>query len=240
MVTSGLDDACLSDTHIFDGTHFSRWKHHMLDHFRAMGPKVWWVVTRSLNFFMDHRNLTKTQKVLFDLDINAYSYLLDALSFELHDKVNIKSSAHMLWKSIKHTFGDSSTWDDGKFEDEAPKVVDHEDDEQDCSTSWSSEDDERSTSSSLDKDDDEASSNASDDATSSTLDGNDDGSCSVEDATTSPSTTSTYCFMSQGDTKVSSSNMIDHIDSYDELVSRLASLTMSLENEKARTLNLEK
>ena len=32
--------------------------------------------------------------------------------------------------------------------------------------------------------------------------------------------------------------MIDH-DSYDELVSRLASMTMSLENEKAKTLKLE-
>ena len=34
--------------------------------------------------------------------------------------------------------------------------------------------------------------------------------------------------------------MVDHVDSYDELVSRLASMTMSLENEKAKTLKLEK
>ena len=33
--------------------------------------------------------------------------------------------------------------------------------------------------------------------------------------------------------------MVDHVDSYDELVSRLASMTMSLENEKAKTLKLE-
>ena len=46
--------------------------------------------------------------------------------------------------------------------------------------------------------------------------------------------------MSQGDTKVSNANMVDHIDSYDELVSRLASMIMSLENEKAKTLKLEK
>jgi hypothetical protein len=34
--------------------------------------------------------------------------------------------------------------------------------------------------------------------------------------------------------------VVDHVDSYDELVSRLAIITMSLENEKAKTLNLEK
>jgi hypothetical protein len=33
--------------------------------------------------------------------------------------------------------------------------------------------------------------------------------------------------------------VVDHVDSYDELVSRLAGMTMSLENEKAKTLKLE-
>ena len=45
--------------------------------------------------------------------------------------------------------------------------------------------------------------------------------------------------MSQGDTKVSNANVVDHVDSYDELVSRLASMIMSLENEKAKTMKLE-
>ena len=99
----------------------------------------------------------------------------------------------------------------------------------------------RSTTSSLDKVDDDATSVAHEDSTSSTLGGDlHDGSCSGHDcdATTSPSTT-LHCFMSQGDTKVSNGNVVDHIESYDELVSRLASMTMSLENEKAKTLKLE-
>ena len=33
--------------------------------------------------------------------------------------------------------------------------------------------------------------------------------------------------------------MVDHVDSYDELVSKFASMTMSLENEKAKTMKLE-
>ena len=108
------------------------------------------------------------------------------------------------------------------------------------STSWSSDVvDDRSTISSLDKIDDDATSVVSDDATPCTLDGN-DGSCSShdEDATTCSPTTP-HCLMSQGDTKVSNDNVVDHVDSYDELVSRLASMTMSLENEKAKILKLE-
>ena len=60
-MSSGLDDC---DTHIFDGTHFASGKHHMLDHIRAKGPKFWWVVTSGLTHVLDHKNLTKTQKVL--------------------------------------------------------------------------------------------------------------------------------------------------------------------------------
>jgi hypothetical protein len=144
-----------------------------------------------------------------------------------------------------------STWDDGKFKKEEPKeeaheCVEHDHDlviVEDCSTSWSSDDDDDHTTRSLDKVDDDAISVAHEDSTSSTLGGDldDVGSCSNHnyDATTSPSTTS-HCFMSQGDTKVSNANVVDHVDSYDELVSRLASMTMSLENEKAKKLKLKK
>ena len=129
-----------------------------------------------------------------------------------------------------------------------PKVEAHEDVEhdhntevvEDCSTSWSSDDDDRSTRSSLDKIEDDATSNTNNDTTSCTLDGEDDCSRSRHDcdATTSPSTTP-HSFMSQGDTKVYNANVVDHVGSYDELVSRLASITMSLENEKDKTLKLE-
>ncbi|KAG0514192.1 hypothetical protein BDA96_10G169300, partial [Sorghum bicolor] len=133
-------------------------------------------------------------------------------------------------------------------DDDVPKVEAHEDVEhdhntvvvEDCSTSWSSDDDDRSTTSSLDKIDDDATSEANDDTTLCTLDGEGDGSCSSHDydATTSPSTTP-HSFMSQGDTKVYNANVVDHVVSYDELVSRLSSMTMSLEIEKAKTLKFE-
>jgi hypothetical protein len=201
MATSGLD-CC--DTHIFDGTHFARWKHHMLDHFRAKGPKFWWVVTSGLTQVLDHKNLTKAQKVLFDLDANAFLYLIDSLSFEMLWKVNRKGTAHELWESIKNTFGDSTTCDDGKFKKEETKVkAVHEDVEhdhnnvvvEDCSTSWSSEDVDDTTSSSLDKMEDGATSDAIHDDTSCTLDDEEDGYES--DASTS-STTSPHGKVSLG------------------------------------------
>jgi hypothetical protein len=111
-------------------------------------------------------------------------------------------------------------------DDDEPKKEAHEDVEhrhnsmivEDCSTSRSSDDDKRSTTSSLDKVDDDASTNANDDATPCTLDGDNDGSCPDDMATLSSSTTS-HCFMSQGDTKVSNANVID-LDSYEELLDK--------------------
>ena len=135
-------------------------------------------------------------------------------------------------------------------DDDEPKEETHEDIEhshnsvimEDCSTSWSSDDDDYITTRSLDKIGDDATTDARDDSTSSTLGGDldDVGSCSSHDcdATTS-SPSSPHCFMSQGDTKVSNANVVDHVDSYDELVSRLASMNIALENEKAKTLKLK-
>ena len=189
----------------------------MLDHICANGSKFWWVVTSGLTHVLDHKNLTKAQKVLFELDADVYLYLMDALSFELFYKVNHKGTAHELWESIKHTFGDSFTQDDGKFKEVEPKdevaheCVEHDHNlviVEDCSTSQSSDNDDDATTKSLDKIDGDTSSDVHDDPTPCTLDG-DVVSCSSHDcdATTSSPTTS-HCFMSQGDTKVSNNNVV--------------------------------
>ncbi|KAG0537918.1 hypothetical protein BDA96_03G189900 [Sorghum bicolor] len=239
MASSGIDDC---DTHIFDGTNFARWENHMLDHFRAKGPKFWWIVTNGLTHILDHKNLTKALKVLFELDYEAYDYLIESWSFELFDRINSKGTAYEMWESIKHTFGDSSTWDDGKFKKEEPKVEIHEVVEHDhnmvvvevCSTTWSSDGDNDATTRSHDKDDDDATSDANDDATSCTLDDEDDGYES--DASTSSSTTSPHCFMSHGDTKVSIGDVIIDCDGPNfELVCKLSK---ALRNELAKTSKL--
>jgi hypothetical protein len=41
MASSRID---VCETHIFVGINFALWKNHMLDHFRAKGPKFWWIV----------------------------------------------------------------------------------------------------------------------------------------------------------------------------------------------------
>ena len=135
-------------------------KNHMLDHFHAKGPKFWWIVTSGLTHVLDHRNLPKAQRVLYKLDAHAYCFLIDTLSFDLMKQVNYKGTAREIWESIKHTFGDSSTWDDGKFKKEDDhKVEAHESVEhdhnlvivKDCSTSWSSDNDDDATTKSLNK-----------------------------------------------------------------------------------------
>ena len=69
MTSSGIDEC---GTHIFDGTNFARWRNHMLDHFRAKGPKFWWMVMNGISHVLDHKNLTKAQRVCFELDAHAY------------------------------------------------------------------------------------------------------------------------------------------------------------------------
>ncbi|KAG0537704.1 hypothetical protein BDA96_03G171800 [Sorghum bicolor] len=239
MASSGIDDC---ETHIFDGTNFALWKNHMLDHFHAKGPKFWWIVTNGLTHNLDHKNLTKAQKVLFELDCEAYCYLIKSLSFELFDRINSKGTAYEMWESIKHTFGDSSTWDDGKFKKEEPKVEIHEDVEhdhnkvvvEDCSTSWSSEEDDDHSTRSLDKDDDDATSDVNDDATSCTLDDEDDG---YESDASTISSTSSHSSISHGDSKVSIGGVIVDCDDLNfELVCKLSK---ALRNELEKTNKLQ-
>jgi len=101
-------------------------------------------------------------------------------------------SAHEVWIYINKKYGAISK------EYDVSKVDAHEDLEhdhntvvvEDCSTSWSSNDDDDATTRSLDKDDDDATSDATDDATPCTLDDEDDEYES--DASTSSSTTSPH------------------------------------------------
>jgi hypothetical protein len=205
---------------------------------------MWWMVDVGFSHVLDEENLTQAQEKCLDLDAQAIDIIFRSFDDSVFEEIMNMKTAHEIWSYLNEKYGMVS---DDYDEDDDPKEEAHEDVEhdhnmvvvEDCSTSWSSDDDDQFTISSLDKDGDDASSVTSDVSTPSTLDG-DESSCSgLDDATTSPSTTS-HCFMSLGDTKVSNDNVIDHVDSYDELVSRLASMNMPLENEKAKTMKLEK
>ncbi|KAG0517381.1 hypothetical protein BDA96_09G084700 [Sorghum bicolor] len=145
--------------------------------------------------------------------------------------------AHEIWVFLNEKYGMISK------EDVVPKVDANEDVEhdhnmvavEDCSTSWSSDGDDDATTRSLDKDNDDATSDATDDATPCTLDGEDDGYES--DASTSSSTTP-HCFMSHGDAKVSIGGVIIYCDDPNfELVCRLSK---ALRSELAKTSKLKK
>ena len=134
--------------------------------------------------------------------------------------------------------------DDDETKKEAHECIEHDHNSvivEDCSTSWSSDDDDDHTTRSLDKVDDNATSVAHEDSTSSTLGGDlgNDGSCSgYESDVSSSSPTTSHCFMSQGDTKVSNANVID-LDSYEELLDRYGCMIKALEKEMAKTKKLK-
>ncbi|OQU76202.1 hypothetical protein SORBI_3010G109901 [Sorghum bicolor] len=134
MAAYGLEVEC---PHIFDGTHFARWRNWMQCNFKFISPQMWWIVDvgfSSTNIF--------------------YSSMKDNIFGEIMDM----KSAHEIWVFLNDKYGAISKGDD------VPKVDANEDVEhdhnmvvvEDCSTSCSSEEDDDHSTRSLDKDDDDA------------------------------------------------------------------------------------
>jgi hypothetical protein len=212
----------------------------MLDHFRALGPKFWWIIVVGFSHDLDRcGNRTQAQKDCRTLDAQAKFYLIKALNVEIFDKVIGLTSAHSMWMALKHHYGDSSVWDDGKFKKDDHIVMEvHEDVEhdhnevvvEDCSTSRSSDDKDDHTTISLDKSDDNATSDASNDSTPCTLDGEDDGYES--DASTSSS------ISSHRNTKIHVGGFVVNCD--DPNFELLYKLSRALKREMEKASKLEK
>jgi hypothetical protein len=171
---------------------------------------MWWIVDVGFSHAIDRKSATQAQKKCLHLDCQATNIFYQSMDDSIFGEIMDMKFAHEIWIDLNEKYGEISD-DDDEPKENAHEDVEHDHNSvivEDCFTSWSSDDDDRSTISSLDKIDDDASSDANHDATPCTLEGGDDGSCSNDIATTSSSTTS-RCFMSQGDTKVSNVNVID-------------------------------
>ncbi|OQU90566.1 hypothetical protein SORBI_3002G431333 [Sorghum bicolor] len=233
MAAYGLDVEC---PHIFDGTHFARWRNWMQCNFKFISPQMWWIVDVGFSCAIDKKVATQAQKKCLHLDCQATNIFYSSMKDNIFSEIMDMKSAHEIWVFLNEKYGAKSK------EDDVPKVDANEDAEhdhnmvvvEDCSTSWSSDGDDDATTRSLDKDNDDATSDATNDATPCTLDGEDDGYES--DASTSSSTTP-HCFMSHGDTKVPIGGVIvDCDDPNFELVCRLSK---ALRNELAKTSKLD-
>ena len=165
---------------------------------------------------IDKKVATQAQKKCLHLDCQATNIFYSSMKDNIFGEIMDMKSAHEIWVFLNEKYGAISK------EDDVPKVDANEDAEhdhivvvEDCSTSWSSD--------------------ANDDATSCTLDDEDDGYES--DASTSSSTTSPHCFMSHGDTKISIGDVIIDCDGPNfELVCKLSK---ALRNELAKTNKLK-
>jgi hypothetical protein len=171
---------------------------------------MWWIIDVGFSHAIERKDATQAQKKCLHLDCQAINILYQSMDDSIFGEIMDMKSTHKIWIYLNEKYGTISD-DDDEPKEEAHEDVEHDHNSvivEDCSTSWSSDDDDRSTTSSLDKVNDDASSDANDDATPCTLDGNDDGSC-PDDITTTSSPSTSHCFMSQGDTKVSNAHVID-------------------------------
>ncbi|OQU78927.1 hypothetical protein SORBI_3008G072850 [Sorghum bicolor] len=216
MAAYGLDVEC---PHIFDGTHFARWRNWMTCNFKFISPQMWWIVDVGFSCAIDKKVATQAQKKCLHLDCQATNIFYSSMKDNIFGEIMDMKSAHEIWVFLNKKYG----------HDHNMVVV------EDCSTSLSSEEDDDHSTRSLDKDDDDATSDANDDATPCTLDDEDDGYES--DASTSSSTTSPHCFMSHGDTKVSIGDVI--VDCDDPNFELICRLTKALRNEMAKTSKLK-
>lgn len=237
MANYGLDVEC---PHIFDGTHFTRWKNWMICNFKFICSQMWWIVDVGFSHAIDENNATQAQEKCLHLNYQATNIIYRSLDDCILGEIIDMKTAHEIWIYLNEKYGVVTN----DIDDE-PKKVAHEDVEhdhnlvivEDCSSTWSSDDDidEESTTSSLDKINGSRSIDANDCYISSTLD-DDKCSCSDNSATTS-SPTPLHCLMSHGDAKVSIGNVV--VDCDDPNLELVYRLTKSLEKEMAKTKKLK-
>ncbi|OQU81650.1 hypothetical protein SORBI_3006G093550 [Sorghum bicolor] len=234
MAAYGLDVEC---PHIFDGTHFAQWRNWMTYNFKFISPQMWWIVDVGFSCAIDKKVATQAQKKCLHLDCQATNIFYSSMKDNIFGEIMDMKSAHEIWVFLNEKYGVISK------EDVVPNVEAQEDLEhdhnmvvvKDCSTSGSSDGDDDATTRSLDKDNDDATSDATNDATPCTLDDEDDGYES--DASTSSFTTSPHCFMSHGDTKVSIGGVI--VDCDDPNFELVCKLSKALRDELAKTCKLK-
>jgi len=175
---------------------------------------MWWIIDVGFACLIDRKKATQAQSKCLHLDSQATNIFYRSMDSSILGEIMDFMSTHDIWIYLNNKYG--MVFDDDD-DDDVPKVEAHEDLEhdhntvvgEDCSTSWSSDGDDDNATSSLDKDDNDATSDAIDDSTPYTLDGEDVG---YESDDFSSSSTSSHCFMSHGDGKVSIGGVIVDCD----------------------------
>ena len=74
----------------------------MLDHFRELGPKAWWIIVVGFSRnALDMDNLTQAQEDCLQLDHRALDYLICALHDDVFRRVWDLKNAHDMWLALQ-------------------------------------------------------------------------------------------------------------------------------------------
>jgi FtsZ-binding cell division protein ZapB len=214
MATSCIERT--GDAPIFDGTNFAHWKIHMSCYFRAMSPKIWWIIDVDFSHALDDQSPTKEQEKYLHINAQGTNALFSALSMDVFYKVHKLKSAHDMWMKLQEISQESNMENVDCIDDLV--ILD------DCSTSSSSNGDSYSISSSHDQIDNSF-------------------SYAHVDEFTSPSS-SPHCLMAKGNTKVkfddSDDDNDDHEYTYDELVEMLKGMHKYVDKSEYEITTLKK
>nr|BAD35939.1 hypothetical protein [Oryza sativa Japonica Group] len=94
----------VGDPPMFDGTNYAQWKIHMFSYFKAMSPKIWWIVDVGFSHALDDRAPTSGQEKCLHLDAQATNALFCALSDDMFNEVCNLKSAHAMWVKLKEKY----------------------------------------------------------------------------------------------------------------------------------------
>src|SRR5579883_1660452 len=107
MATSGLEHN--GETLYFDGTNYALWKLGMSNYFRAMSPKIWWIVDVGFSHALDDKAPTNAQEKCLHLDDQATNALFSALNDDVFRKICNLKSAHDMWIELQRLYEESIT-----------------------------------------------------------------------------------------------------------------------------------
>ena len=101
MAAYGLDVEC---PHIFDGTHFARWRNWMESNYKFISPQMWWIVDVGLSCAIEREDATQAQKKCLHLDCQATNILYHSMKDNIFGEIMDMKSAHEIWSYLIETY----------------------------------------------------------------------------------------------------------------------------------------
>ena len=116
MANYELDVEC---PHIFEGTHFARWRNWMTCNVKFISPQMWWIIDVGFPHAIDRKDATQAQKKCLHLDCQATNIFYQSMKDNTFGEIMDMKSAHEIWIYLNKKYGPVFDDDDDDHKDKA-------------------------------------------------------------------------------------------------------------------------